>query len=239
MKMRLEFLRSISAASAVFLLTACGASPDSDPQLVFEIDFESGEPLDTSLDPLNVLVRGNLSVVDSMEGKAFYFDGDTFLEVTDAGKLDGMKALTVQAWMKLEKAPDVGMGILSKRIDHNVSDSYSLFLLDDLMLRGRVNGGEEVISDRSVPIGEWINVALVFDPAAADGGHTRLYMNGALVATSTSADESVSDGDAPLWIGELNEKRGFQFKGWLDDVQIWRRSLTEEELRKGMGLRTM
>ena len=63
---------------------------------------------------------------------------------------------------------------------------------------------------------------------------TKLYINGELEASGAHPDQSVDEGGAPLWIGESDASRGFAWNGIIDEVGIWSRSLSQDEISLAM-----
>ncbi|MFH1716912.1 MAG: hypothetical protein ABIF19_06140, partial [Planctomycetota bacterium] len=89
--------------------------------LVLYLPFEDTvNPVDVSADPTMVTVHGSLNSADGQFGtKAAEFNGNNAnrVEVTDAAKLEGMSALTIEAWvLPRNAASHEGMCIVSKRV---------------------------------------------------------------------------------------------------------------------------
>jgi len=59
-----------------------------------------------------------------------------------------------------------------------------------------------------------------------------VYLDGSLLDGSYSyANEDYNDGDRFWELGNVSWKTNHNYKGWIDDVAIWNRALTEEEIR--------
>ncbi|SVC07347.1 uncharacterized protein METZ01_LOCUS260201, partial [marine metagenome] len=89
------------------------------------------------------------------------------------------------------------------------------------------NGGNADVSAGSTDVndGEIHHVALVSDPA---GGEVRFYVDGELEGTSGAP--SIQSNDNPMMIGENPDAQGRTWDGLIDDVGIWNRPITEEEV---------
>jgi hypothetical protein len=89
------------------------------------------------------------------------------------------------------------------------------------------NGGNADVSAGSTDVndGEIHHVALVSDP---DGGEVRFYVDGELEGTSGAP--SIESNDNPMMIGENPDARGRTWDGLIDDVGVWNRPITEEEV---------
>ncbi len=213
------------------------AGPDT-TGLVLYLPMESAaNPVDASADPTTVTVLGTLSLADGQlgtQGLAFNGDPANRLEVAHAPKLEGMSALTIEAWAYPQNiASHEGMAIVSKRIANQNADAYNLFIWTGQHLEARVNAGGGVNSTTALQNNTWYHIAYVFDAQAAAGEKAKLYVNGVLEGsgdhTATAAQGS-NGGGAPIWIGELDSARGFPWDGILDEIGIWDIALTSDDV---------
>ena len=212
--------------------------------LILYVSFEEqGQLIDHSPDPTDVSIIGELKRVDGKIGKALEFDGEpaNYVEVADSGKLYGMKAITIEAWV-MPFGPNVNVQtIVSKRLEFQNKDTYNLFLVQDMKLKGRINGQDGVaISTETFFDGmTWYHVAYVFDGDPVEGERQKLYVNGILETTLSHPHESVDKNeDVSLWIGILNISPGAPGAGpWIgviDEVRMWNRALSEKEVKSAM-----
>lgn len=82
----------------------------------------------------------------------------------------------------------------------------------------------------------WFSAIGVFD-----GANARLYINGVLLATSSSFSGTIATNTVPLRIGDSYGAPGRQWPGLLDDVRLYGRVLLPSEIkllasRRGIGL---
>ena len=89
------------------------------------------------------------------------------------------------------------------------------------------NGGNADVpaGGTDVSDGEIHHLVLVSDP---DGGEVRLYVDGEL--ESTGGAPAIQSNDNPMMIGENPDARNRTWHGMIDDVGIWDRPITEEEI---------
>jgi hypothetical protein len=89
------------------------------------------------------------------------------------------------------------------------------------------NGGNADVSAGTTDVndGEIHHIALVSDP---EGGEVRFYVDGALEGTSGAP--AIQSNDFPMMIGENPDARGRTWDGLIDDVGIWNRPISEEEV---------
>ncbi|MFC1717689.1 LamG domain-containing protein [Candidatus Poribacteria bacterium] len=221
----------VSVCVLVLLLSAWGAmAADLEDGLILHLAFEKEDPVDLSPDPADVSVaKGALKLANGKVGQAAEFDGSTILEVTHADKLDGMEALTIAAWIQPEKVTEAS--IVSKRIANVNADSYNFFMWTGNKLDGRINASGDFWSTTVIQAGTWYHVAYVYDGPAQQ---QRIYVDGALDAEGVQLNQVVPQNDSPLWIGELDSARGFIYIGLMDELGIWNRALSEEEIKLTM-----
>jgi hypothetical protein len=89
---------------------------------------------------------------------------------------------------------------------------------------------QSVISTNVIPTNEWVNVMLTYSYLGNDNNLVKLYINGVLNAIGTLINtpgpilENNSIGDEPLDPANQN------FTGKIDDIGIWNRALTQQEI---------
>lgn len=203
--------------------------------LVLYFSFEEQKPVDHSSNPVKITsITGNLKNAEGKFGRAGDFDGSTFIEVEHADKLEGMEALTIEAWIKISKVIGDGMAIVSKRKAFNSADVYNLFIYTGTKMDARVNAQGDFWSQTAFKAGEWYHVAYVFDGKAAGDQRQKMYVNGILESKASHAHTTVQKGGASLWVGELDSARGFKWNGLIDELGIWNVALDENQINQVM-----
>jgi len=61
----------------------------------------------------------------------------------------------------------------------------------------------------------------------------RIYLDGELAGSRPYDSSGIRDSTGPLWIGEI-PGRDADFRGLVDEAQLWRRALTGDEIRARM-----
>jgi photosystem II stability/assembly factor-like uncharacterized protein len=79
------------------------------------------------------------------------------------------------------------------------------------------------------PLGEWSHVALVIEPNKAT-----IYLNG--MPTSQNVSHAIEEFDSPLVLGSDPNYDNRYFKGIMDEVCFYNKSLTQEQIREEMHL---
>jgi hypothetical protein len=182
--------------------------------------------------------NGNDATIVSSSGnpaglinEALTFDGSSDYSTIPALNLNS-NAVTISAWVKTNGSPDDWDSILQT---HGSSNAGILFGPSN-QLRYVWDGTYwDWDTGLNVPDAEWVFVALVVEPDKAT-----VYMNGDSVtniaANNTQQFESVT------LIG--SDSPGYrQFDGEMDDVAIWNRSLSSDEINyiysKGLNGETL
>ena len=152
------------------------------------------------------------------------FDGSNdYIEVPDDGSLDIRQYLTVMAWIRPDIIPASGLkSIVSK------DENYEFHINS----AGRIywwwqNSGGTVrsfTSTTTLSAGSWYHVAIVYEP-----GSQRILING-VERGSRSYNENLINNNDPLHIGADQYFAGREFDGLIDEVKIFERALTTEEI---------
>ena len=163
-------------------------------------------------------------------GSALRFDGKSFLNAGTTGpKFDYRDPFTFAAWIK----PDEPNGaILSRGEDYREGQQHGLYLMDG-KLRLHVifrwtDLGMRVETAEPLKIGEWQHVAVTYDGGMKASG-VRMYVNGEPLKMKVLFDQLLwpIDTKEPWRIGAGG---GMRFKGLIDDVRIYDRALSGEEI---------
>lgn len=216
------------AAIICFLMIPYASHADLIQGLVASYNF-NGNANDTSGNDNNgtvygaVLSEDRLNIADS----AYWFDGsDDYVRIEDSSSLDVINGISLVAWINFESG-----GYKNPRIIHK-QYAYDLFTQgtgDSRMVRFSLNNsvaGEEIIvnSTNLVNSGSWNFVVGTYD-----GSSVKLYINGALeVEESYSFD--IRNSSYHVEIGRNSYNQTDDFKGYIDDVRIYDRALSRDEI---------
>jgi hypothetical protein len=202
----------------------------------------SGGADDVSGNGNNGVVQGAVLTEDrnGQPNGAYLFDGiNDYIEVPNSPTLN-MSSLTVAGWINCNNAPAEGaegmMAIVSKWYNlldcGEFSDTYITVLSNynfsiRLESASSVYPGSTIISGSSVDLNEWVFFTYVHDELT--GG--AVYINGELAGTTSIAGEICTSTNSVL-IGADNDGGDLwrQFSGAIDDVGIWSRALSEDEI---------
>ncbi|KZN29504.1 hypothetical protein N480_07210 [Pseudoalteromonas luteoviolacea S2607] len=168
------------------------------------------------------------------------FDGNgDYINIADAsdGSIDfAGENFTASAWIYLEPGSNgTNRNIFAKKISAAPGyKGWSLSVNSSNRLQyhhDAVNDGKKTYSGGTFKTGRWYHVAVVAD---WEGGKVRLYINGSEVGGNGSGlgNKRNLNNHVPLRIGAYSSTNTTSntFKGHIDDVAIWTRALSEDEL---------
>ena len=190
---------------------------------------------DLSKEGNDAIINGGAKVVAGKFGDALEFDGkDDFVEVPLKPSITFSKgdSLTVQAWVKTDDKPPQNDGIVGNYrpatdalwvvsvSGDNAADRGKMgFSVRD---KGRANSAG-VRSADFLNDDKWHHLAGVRDQKEKK---IRFYVDGTLIGEQTDNTQDINSGQS-IWIGEhLNR----YYKGLIDDVKVWNRPLSADEL---------
>jgi hypothetical protein len=212
---------------------------NTDPNLVgwWKFDDSSGKTAaDSSKHNRNGTLKGGLSFdknsTEGRTGKALNLDGrDDYIQITKYKGVTGTQPRTVAAWIKTEND---GGEIISWGAD----DFGKMFTFR--FIRGRIgitpNGGYYYMNE-PVDDDKWHHVAVVVKEAELPNLHDDvvLYKDGTIA-------EIHDIGLLDLWPidtgDDLDVRIGREFEGLIDDVRLYDRVLSEDEVMALFKLQT-
>lgn len=197
-----------------------------DPSLVAYLPMNDGKGdivKDISPNGFNgKIVGGNSKWVNGKIGNGIEMTAEAEIQIPDNKMLDGMKALTLEIWLKQDAHQSTG--VIQKGTNwpgmsyllQPWSDQQVYFGIDNTSSRAIAPAG-------SYPLGEWYHLAATFD-----GTTLKVFINGKEKASAKSPVAECPDTNTPLQIGN-------RFTGVIDEFVIYNRALTEEEIKSDMA----
>jgi hypothetical protein len=212
---------------------------DTDPNLAGWWKFEETAgrtAADSSRRKWDGTLQGDLSFdkgsVPGKAGKALRFDAkDAWIEVKDCKGIGGTRPRTVAAWIKTASAQ-------GEIVSWGKQDFGQMFTVGHI--RGRVGitpHGGYLYMNAETRDDKWHHVAVVVHEAELPNLHddVKLYLDG---APAEIHDIGLLD-LWPVQTGqELNVRIGRGFQGLLDDLRLYDRALSEEEVNTLFQLET-
>jgi len=158
---------------------------------------------------------------------ALSFDGENdYVEVPDSNSLDAQDYLTIVAWVYPRGVPTGASGDDRWIIVEKLGAYYMTYDYNQKLAVYWYDTSSEGyhVSNATIPTNTWTFVASVWD-----GSYVHLYINGELdrsVATSTPGRVN----NNPLHIGYESSSLPRSFNGIMDEIYIFNKSLTQEEI---------
>ncbi|MDD5191807.1 MAG: sialate O-acetylesterase [Candidatus Nanoarchaeia archaeon] len=188
----------------------------------------------------NGTVYGNATQTDGKLGKGMKFDGfnvssndNDFINCKNDSSLN-LKTGSWGAWVKLNSKMlgNIGERIIFKESTGSPGSNgiYELFYWKDknrFRSEAVVSGVRYITeSSSSVNLGEWYYLVSTYD-----GEILKLYVNGVNVGNNETPSGNIDSSLGPLIIGSsLGQPDMAPFNGTIDDVMIFNRSLSAEEI---------
>ncbi len=203
------------------------AAEGTDPCLVGWWRFDEGSggiAYDRSGNENNGTLNGNPQWVARKTGGALAFDGkDDYVDCSNDASLDITDKVTIAVWVKTNDAgnrqynPYITKGDHSYAIKHHISNSieFCIFDRDWHIVHFPVDGSFNNV---------WHHLAGTYD-----GTNLKLYIDGTLEVT-TAYTGSIANSVFSVNIGRNTQETGRFYKGAIDDVRIYNRALTQDEI---------
>jgi len=186
----------------------------------------SGNGFDASL-------VGSAELVEGPNGAAAKMGPQSYLRVEEPSMFN-LQSFSLSAWI----CPDNIQGrhgLIGKRFSGTAAPFVFSLWDGRLEFEATDSEGKWSFNFRSEPVvkqGEWAHVAAV----AEQGKGVRLHVNGAVVAEKQNAGDKCGNGEPLIigreaWSGLQSDHSGCWFEGLLDEVKIWGRALTDDEVK--------
>lgn len=164
-------------------------------------------------------------------GKALSFDGiNDLVTVNGAASLDLTTGMTLEAWVYPTATMSGWRSVLLK--EQSSGAVYYLHANSDSNqpATGAFIGSEQILRGGSLlTANQWVHLAATYD-----GATQRLYVNGGQVASRAQAGGFQVSSTGKLRIGG-NSVWGEFFKGYLDEIRIYNRALSQTEIQSDMN----
>jgi thermitase len=162
-------------------------------------------------------------------GGALSFDGvDDYIKVPDDSSLDVSASFTFAFWMYVDEG-NPGGTVISKDGSEDTTGAYNIYYDRSHRYVWYETNNESpwlVSGENSITMGAWNHIAITFNGSASPS--MRIYVDGIEKASASPPAPGVLP--TCLMIGRRGDSDAF-FNGKLDDVRIYNRALSAEELR--------
>jgi len=235
-----------------FVVHVTFAADDPSLVLYFSFDEEGIVIKDLSGQGNDGEVKGSPRWVNGKTGQALQFLGienKNYVEVPDDPSLNPRLEVSLMAWIYIETWEPTG-GVISKYTGAGNQRSYNMHMhhtnalgfSSECSSNGAFQAGVSTTEAHTGPDtlteGAWQHVAMTFKATE----FLRLYLNGEMVVEAAAqATDSLFDNNTPMTIGTdfavggaHNNTQAREFTGIIDEVAVFNRALTAEEIQQKM-----
>ena len=174
-------------------------------------------------------IYGATTTTGQIDG-ALDFDGSNdYVEIPDDDSLEGMDELTISMWVKPDNLADYDC--LIHKGNWNGSQGHGFVAhttFDGTIFWGTYVGTGKRISGGHLSTGVWTFISLWF----RGDDEWRIYENGSLDVNTTATVSSIPTTGGNIGIGQDFYGGGTYFNGLIDDVRIYDRALSAEEIEQ-------
>ena len=161
----------------------------------------------------NGATRGVAGIINN----AFTFDGNDYVVVSETPSLDISDVITLQAWVYSSGRTDYDY-FFGKQESHT---GYELAIASNGNLSFAI--GTTEFQGGLLPTGEWVHAVGVYN-----GSDMKVYINGEYTSTAKTGAIPLNNGNVVF--GRWPSSAAHFFNGKLDELAIWNRPLTSEEV---------
>lgn len=158
-------------------------------------------------------------------GLTSYLNGASqyFQTINDIG-IKGDDARTIAFWIYLNETPAISYHITDMGTSSNFKEAFGILVLTNRNIYIWI-AGDDFSSGVNIPMNTWTHLAVVYDKS-----NLKIYKNGLLA--DYTAKSSLNTGNGKFYIGVNTYNFNEFFKGFIDEVTVFNRSLTDIEIRQ-------
>jgi hypothetical protein len=219
-----------------------GKSPVPTNGLVAWYPF-NGNANDESGNGNNGIVQGPVLTTNrgGINNTAYLFDGvNDYINISPSlSEINSLSQFTISTWINKD---GTSVGTLFGHWIDNSQPISPIGITQTINSQNKFGismvGGKTTISNSVIESNKWQNITLVYNGTSAAGSRLKLYINGAFMENLLDTNFPTASGSIAnrTYIGAtpgLNPGPIYQFfKGKIDDLAIWNRALSADEISK-------
>jgi Concanavalin A-like lectin/glucanases superfamily len=188
----------------------------------------------------SVVGAGADTALDAERGRVGSFSMDACVDFPSTPELHGSTGLTMSAWVRPTGLNGVDSnGVISKRNDKNAQSEFGLFVWTGSKVYVDLGNSDRYQGTAVLSPNVWSQLTAVFDSSLPAADRVRLFINGVADplqhVTIGDLGTSLPSYDAPVHLGctpapSVVPPTNQTFRGQLDNVTIWNRALSADEL---------
>jgi len=220
------------AMAGLLLLGTTGKAVDTQG-LVLYLNFDEGAGStvrDLSGQGNDGTINGASWVNDGKIGSALSFESGNYVEVPHSASLSLTDAITIMAWTNMAVGSSGEMAIVSKGTWAANDLPYELTETPGGVIYWQFynDAGRDTCSPNSPPVDQWHHIAATYD-----GQIFKAYIDGAL-GEEWQYQGTMPENTASVTIGKRSKSADCYFTGMIDEVVIFDRALSVEEIQESM-----
>jgi len=185
--------------------------------------------------PVGVVVAGQSSLTTMENQYSLNFDGIDDYISSPSESFNLVNDFTIALWVNVESITNEWSPIINNSGGHVGLRNYSLWLNSNRHIHFTASDGSQKVIDSpnaSISLSEWYFLTLT----VKENESLKAYLNGVLL-NETPIGSPISGGNN-FRIASVNESSSSysNFNGLIDDVSIWDRALSQEEIQGYMEL---
>lgn len=216
-----------------------------DPSLVLYFSFDSGEGKevrDESGTGNDGKVVGEPGWIDGKYGKAIKMTSEAdHVEVAHSDSLVFENGITLMAWSLIEKWIGSGDQWIDKGAHSAKPTGFGIMIYTSSSFYFMIGDGSArqdltFPAEGKIPVGiEWHHIAATYD-----GKKMIAYSDGEIIGEREAGFKPSCTSDKPLYIGSGVDRPQYTFDGAIDEVAVFKRALSQDEIKRAMeGLKNM
>lgn len=165
-----------------------------------------------------------------LQGKSLRLNGDgTYIDAANTGDFERNEPFSVSVWIKYA---DKGGVIISKMDDKSTFQGWDFGVADNKVWVHMVNtwptNALKVTSKEAIPANTWSHLLLTYDGSSKAAG-IKVYLNSKPLALEVNNDNLTASINTTQSFVIGRRPNGNPYKGWIDDLRLYTRSLTSDE----------
>jgi hypothetical protein len=202
--------------------------------LYFSFDKDSGKEVrDLSELGNDGKVSGDPKWVDGKYGKAISLNGQSeWVEVESSDSLNIEGEITLMCWFKSGGWDGAGDQWIGKGAHASKPSCYGLMVYQSATLYFMLGDGasrHDLKTTELPETGKWHHIAATYD-----GENMRVYLDGDVLAEKQEQFDFQCKNELPLMVGGGVQRPQYSFLGEIDEVAIFNRALSQDEVKKAM-----
>ena len=165
------------------------------------------------------------------------FDGKKTIIILPGNKALDVKKISISIWIKPDDLERNGY-IFEKTTNSYVNTQYSIFMADDNLVWRTNPHSDSIVTDwskedLSVPIKDnitpdtWCNIVVTHN-----GIEKKIYINGNMIKKMPYAKKLRMSENGISIIGAHGKPFNMYYKGYIRDIRVYKKDLTDEEIKK-------